>query len=174
MRDRAEARARQMAGLDPGAAADAQRRAVAEMRGHQFGQLGLGQRGRMRVRYSFGGGPSRWGWLTCNGNTLAAFSSHCGSNTSLTSIWIARSAGSYWWSSGRAFRCRRHVRRSGSRHLDAKPQDIGAKGLGLFQIAGLVGVEQDQRVHIAVTGGANAPATSSPCWRDNSPIIFSV
>ena len=36
--------------------------------------------------------------------------------------------------------------------LDAKPQDIGAECLGTLDLAGLVGVVEDQRVQIAVAG----------------------
>ena len=37
-------------------------------------------------------------------------------------------------------------------HLDTASQDIRAEFLGPFQLAGLVGIEQDQRMQIAVTG----------------------
>ena len=36
--------------------------------------------------------------------------------------------------------------------LDAQPQDVGAQGLDPLQVSGAVGVEQDQRVHVAVAG----------------------
>ena len=36
--------------------------------------------------------------------------------------------------------------------LDAELQDVGAGVLGLLQLARVVGVEQDQRVQIAVAG----------------------
>ena len=37
-------------------------------------------------------------------------------------------------------------------HLDAQPQDLGAERLGALQLAGLVGVVQDQRMQVAVAG----------------------
>ena len=36
--------------------------------------------------------------------------------------------------------------------LDAKFEDLAADGLGAFQLAGYVGIEEDQRVHVAVAG----------------------
>ena len=36
--------------------------------------------------------------------------------------------------------------------LDAELQDVGAGRLGLLQLAGVVGVEEDQRVQVAVAG----------------------
>ena len=36
--------------------------------------------------------------------------------------------------------------------LDAQPQDIGAELLGAFELAGIVGVVEDQRMQIAVAG----------------------
>ena len=36
--------------------------------------------------------------------------------------------------------------------LAAEFQDVGAEGLAQLQIAGLVGVEEDQRVHVAIPG----------------------
>ncbi len=37
-------------------------------------------------------------------------------------------------------------------HLDAEAQDVGAEGLGAFQLAGLVGIVEDERMQIAVAG----------------------
>src|SRR4051812_22868243 len=36
--------------------------------------------------------------------------------------------------------------------LDAEFEDLGAELLGLFELAGLVGIVKDQRVQVAVTG----------------------
>ena len=37
-------------------------------------------------------------------------------------------------------------------HADAKSQNISTEGLGSFQLIGLAGIEQDQRMKVSVTG----------------------
>ena len=91
--------------------------------------------------------------LAASGNTLAGFSSHAGSKTSLTRSCASRSAGAY---------CTVHqvalldadavLAGQAAADLDAEPQDVGAERLGLLEVARLVGVVEDQRVHVAVAG----------------------
>ena len=47
--------------------------------------------------------------------------------------------------------------------LDAEPQDVGAEFLGVLELAGLVGVEQDQRMQIAVAGMEHIDDAQAVC-----------
>ena len=48
--------------------------------------------------------------------------------------------------------------------LDTEPEDIGAKGLGTLDLAGLVGVVKNQRVKIAIAG------VKDVCHRESMPV----
>ena len=56
--------------------------------------------------------------------------------------------------------------------LDAEPQDVGAKGLGALDLAGLVGVVKNQRMKIAVAGMKDV-RDASPCCSDSARIRVS-
>ena len=60
----------------------------------------------------------------------------------------------------------------GAAHGDAEVEDLGAEGLGAMQLVAVVGIEQDQRMQVAVAGmedvGAAQAVRASPCRRSRS------
>ena len=45
--------------------------------------------------------------------------------------------------------------------VDTQPENVGTKLLGFFQVARLVGIIQDQRMQVAVTGMENVGAAQA-------------
>ena len=88
-----------------------------------------------------------------SGKTLAGLSSQSGSKTLLTRICAARSTGENWMRHQVALLDADAVLAGqAAADLDAELQDVGAGRLGLRQLRRVVGVEEDQRMEVAVAG----------------------
>ena len=118
---------------------------IAGSKSRQVGDAAGGRHGRAA-------GPVRRSGARC-GNTLPGLSSPSGSKAHLSRCWCARSVSSNIVAHQVALLDADPVLAGqDAADLDAEPQDVGAKRLGALDLAGLVGVVQDQRVQIAVAG----------------------
>ena len=132
-----------MRGLECAATRDAQGARFGGVRRSAPPVRPLAGRGCRTVPVAPAAARSRWGWLAASGKTLAGFSSHCGSNRSLTCIWIARSSGSYCVPiRSLFFDADAMFAGQAAADLDAKAQDIGAERLGLSRSPGLLALNR--------------------------------